>query len=276
MKRNAIARIVIYSLIVVILVGVLVHGMDWDGFHFDLDLGDDAQVVTGTASVEADSVKRIRIEWIDGTVEIRGADQENITFSETNGEKECMVYAFKGDTLVIRYSKDSIKMGINITTPNKHLTVHVPMDWIAAGIEISAVSSNVTVELPEVQEAKIETVSGNIDIRCERSKEISFTTVSGHAGFTGNCEELDCDSVSGNCKVALYGSAKEIRMESISGDLEIVLDGQLGFTAQIDSVSGSVRSDFPTSVSNDIHTYGDGSIQIEAETVSGGIRIRKA
>lgn len=276
MKRNAIARIVIYSLIVVILVGVLVHGMDWDGFHFDWDLGDDAQIVTGTASLEADSVKRIRIEWIDGTVEIRGADQENITFSETNGEKECMVYQIKGDTLVIRYSKDSIKLGINITTPNKHLTVHVPMDWIAAGIEISAVSSNVTVELPEVQEAKIETVSGNIDIRCERSKEISFTTVSGHARFTGNCEELDCESVSGNCKVALYGSAKEIQMESISGDLEIVLDGQLGFTAQIDSVSGSVRSDFPTSVSNDIHTYGDGSIRIEAETVSGGIRIRKA
>lgn len=276
MKRNAIARIVIYSLIVVILVGVLVHGMDWDGFHFDLDLGDDAQVVTGTASIDPTYIKHIRIEWVDGLVDVATADQDTITFSETNGEKECMVYQIKGDTLVIRYSKDSIKLGINITTPNKHLTVHVPMDWIAAGIEISAVSSNVTVELPEVQEAKIETVSGNIDIRCERSKDISFTTVSGHARFTGNCEELDCESVSGNCKVALYGSAKEIQMESISGDLEIVLDGQLGFTAQIDSVSGSVRSDFPTSVSNDIHTYGDGSIRIEAETVSGGIRIRKA
>ena len=276
MKRNAIARIVIYSLIVVILVGVLVHGMDWDGFHFDLDLGDDAQIVTGTASVEPSSIKHIRIEWVDGLVDVATADQDTITFSETNGEKECMVYQIKGDTLVIRYSKESIKLGINITTPNKHLTVHVPMDWIAAGIEISAVSSNVTVELPEVQEAKVETVSGNIDIRCERSKEISFTTVSGHAGFTGNCEELDCESVSGNCKVALDGSAKEIQMESISGDLEIVLDGQLGFTAQIDSVSGGVRSDFTTSVSNDIHTYGDGSIRIEAETVSGSIRIRKA
>lgn len=276
MKRNAIARIVIYSLIVVILVGVLVHGMDWNGFHFDLDLGDDAQVVTGTASVEPSSIKHIRIEWIDGLVDVATADQDTITFSETNGEKECMVYQIKGDTLVIRYSKESIQLGIHVTSPNKQLTVYVPQDWIAAGIEISAVSSNVTVELPEVQEAKIETVSGNIDIRCERSKEISFTTVSGHARFTGNCEELDCESVSGNCKVALYGSAKEIQMESISGDLEIVLDGQLGFTAQIDSVSGSVRSDFPTSVSNDIHTYGDGSIQIEAETVSGGIRIRKA
>lgn len=276
MKRNAIARIVIYSLIVVILVGVLVHGMDWDGFHFDLDLGDDAQIVTGTASVEPSSIKHIRIEWVDGLVDVATADQDTITFSETNGEKECMVYQIKGDTLVIRYSKESIKLGINITTPNKHLTVHVPMDWIAAGIEISAVSSNVTVELSEVQEAKIETVSGDIDIRCERSKEISFTTVSGHAGFTGSCEELDCDSVSGNCMVALFGNAKEIQMESISGDLEIVLDGQLGFTAQIDSVSGGVRSDFTTSVSNDIHTYGDGSIRIEAETVSGSIRIRKA
>jgi DUF4097 and DUF4098 domain-containing protein YvlB len=149
------------------------------------------------------------------------------------------------------------------------------MDWIAEGIEISAVSSNVTVELPEVQETKIETVSGNIDIRCERSKEISFSTVSGHAGFTGNCEELDCESVSGNCKVALWGNAKEIQMESISGDLEITLDDQFGFTAQLDSVSGRISSDFSANVSDQTHTYGDGSIRIEAETVSGGIRIRK-
>ena len=81
MKRNAIARIVIYSLIVVILVGVLVHGMDWDGFHFDWDLGDDAQVVTGTASVEPSSIKHIRIEWVDGLVDVATADQDTITFS---------------------------------------------------------------------------------------------------------------------------------------------------------------------------------------------------
>ena len=274
MNRNAFARLVIYSIITVILIGVLVTGLNWNGFDWDSDSA--GQSVTGTASVDTSSIKRICIEWVDGTVDVRAAQQDTITFSETNGEKLCMVYSFKGDTLVIRYSKESLKLGINIKTPDKHLTVHVPQDWISDEIEISAVSANITVDLPEVRETEIESVSGDISIRYERSGEISLTTVSGQTAFEGICNELECSSVSGECNVKLLGSAKEIRMNSISGGLEIVLDGQSGFTAQLDSVSGSISSDFPTSITGQTHTYGDGSIRIEAETVSGGIRIRNA
>lgn len=274
MNRNAFARLVIYSIITVILIGVLVTGLNWNGFDWDADSA--GQTVTGTASVDASSIKRICIEWVDGTVDVRAAQQDTITFSETNGEKLCMVYSFKGDTLVIRYNKESLKLGINIKTPDKRLTVHVPQDWIADEIEISAVSANITVDLPEVRETEIESVSGDISIRYERSGEISLTTVSGQTAFEGICNDLECSSVSGECNVKLLGSAKEIRMNSISGGLEIVLDGQSGFTAQLDSVSGSISSDFPTSITGQAHTYGDGSIRIEAETVSGGIRIRNA
>ena len=273
MKRNAIARIVIYSLIVVILVGVLVHGMDWDGFHFDLDLGDDAQIVTGTASVEPSSIKHIRIEWVDGLVDVAIADQDTITFSETNVEKECMVYQIKGDTLVIRYSKDSIKLGINITTPNKQLTVYVPQDWMADSIEISAVSAMVTVDLPEVGETTVETVSGDIMVRHIRSQEISLTTVSGYACFEGICKELDCESVSGNCKVILSDKANNISMESVSGNLDMMLPQQCGFSAELESASGDIGSTFPTHVSGHTYTYGNGRMRIEAQTVSGNICI---
>lgn len=274
MNRNAFARLVIYSIITVILIGVLLAGLNWNGFDWDADSA--GQTVTGTASVDASSVKRICIEWVDGTVDVRAAQQDTITFSETNGEKLCMVYSFKGDTLVIRYGKESLKLGITVKTPDKHLTVHVPQDWIADEVEISAVSADITVDLPEVRETEIESVSGDISVRYETSGEISLTTVSGQSSFEGICKELECSSVSGECNVKLLSSAKEIRMESISGGLEIVLDGQSGFTAHIDSVSGHISSDFPTSITGQTHTYGDGSIRIEAETVSGGIRIRKA
>ena len=273
MNRNAIARLVIYSIITAILIGVLVTGLDWNGF--DWDLGSADQSVTGTASVDAASIKRICIEWVDGTVDVRTAQQDTITFSETNGEKLCMVYSFKGDTLVIRYSKESLKLGINIKTLDKHLTVHVPEGWIAEDIEVTAVSANVTIDLPEARETEIETVSGDISIRYERSGEISLTTVSGQTAFEGSCDDLDCNSVSGDYNITLSGSAKEINMESISGDLEIVLDSQSGFTAQLDSVSGHIRSTFPTNVSGNTHTYGDGSMRIEAETVSGNIQIKE-
>lgn len=274
MNRNAIARLVIYCILAAVLTGILADGLNRDDSAWAP--GEGGTAVTGMVSIETAPIRRIQIEWVDGNVGIATADQDTITFSETNGEKQCMVYQIKGDTLVIRYSKESIKLGINIKTPEKHLTVHVPKDWIAEDIEVTAVSANVTVDLPEARETEIETVSGDISIRYARSGEISLTTVSGQVTFDGICEELDCSSVSGNCKVTLLGSAKQISMESISGDLEIVLDGQSGFTAQLDSVSGRIISDFPTSINGQTHTYGDGSIRIEAETVSGGIRIRNA
>jgi len=274
MNRNAFARLVIYSIITVILIGVLLTGLNWNGFDWDADSA--GQTVTGTASVDAPSVKRICIEWVDGTVDVRAAQQDTITFSETNGEKLCMVYSFKGDTLVIRYSKESLKLGITIKTPDKHLTVHVPQDWIADEIEISAVSADITVDLPEVRETEIESVSGDISVRYETSGEISLTTVSGQSSFEGICKELECSSVSGECNVKLLSSAKEIRMESISGDLTVELLQQYGFTAQLDSVSGHIRSEFSTTVSGSTHRFGDGSIKVEAETVSGNIHIKEA
>lgn len=273
MKRNAIARIVIYSLIVVILVGVLLHGMDWDGFHFGLDFSDDAQIVTGNASVEPSYIKHIRIEWVDGLVDIATADQDTITFSETNGEKQCMVYQIKGNTLEIRYSQESIDLGIHVATPNKQLTVYVPQDWMADTIEISAVSAIVTVDLPEVGETEVETVSGDIRVHHIRSQEISLTTVSGDARFEGSCQELDCESVSGNCRIMLSDKAKKISMESVSGDLDLMLPLQCGFTAELESDSGDIGSTFPASISGHTYTYGSGKMRIAAQTVSGNICI---
>lgn len=277
MKRNAIARIVIYSIIAVVLTGILIVGLGWDGFEFEWDLGGNGQTVSGTGSADASNIKRICIEWVDGRVDVSTAQQDTITFSETGGEKHPMVYEIKGNTLVIRYSKQTIKFGIHTgIMPSKQLTVHVPQDWVGSAIEITAVSADITVDLPKVEEAEFENVSGNTRMHLKECGSVSVETVSGKTIFEGSFGQFDCNTISGNCEVTLYGHAKEIGMESVSGDLTVALLQQYGFTAQLDSVSGHIRSDFSTSVSGSTHRFGDGSIKIEAETVSGNIHIKEA
>lgn len=276
MKRNAIARIVIYSLLILVLIGVLVKGLEHDGFLWEPG---SSNTVTGSGSIDMDQIENIEIEWVSGSVDVTivPETESRISFSETNGDEHPMVYEIKGKTLVIRFTKPSINLSFgNLNTPDKDLKVEIPVNWLCQSLDISAVSADVTVLLQNARDVDVENVSGKTELRFETSGSVSVETVSGEVSFIGQCDEFECNSVSGDCDVFLYEDAKEITLESISGDLTVSLFKEYGFTASIDSTSGNIYSDYSTTVSGGKHTYGDGKIRIEAETVSGDIFIRES
>ena len=276
MRRNAIARIIIYSLLIFVLVGILISGLDHDGFNWGT--GSSGNYMTGSGSVDMSQIENIQIEWVSGNVDvILVPDTETtISFSETNGEDHPMVYEIKGKTLVIRFTKQTIHLNFgNFNTPDKDLKIQIPENWSCRSLDIEAVSANVSVHLSEANDVEIENVSGKTDLNITKSGSVSVETVSGEVLFNGNCNEFDGSSVSGDCEVKLFGDAKDIALESVSGDLTVSILKDYGFTATIDSASGHIYSDYSTTVSGGKHTYGDGKIRIEAETVSGDIFIRE-
>lgn len=277
MKRNAIARIVIYSLIAVILCGILLAGLGIGGLYWELD--GDGDYITGGGSIDMSQIENLQIEWVSGNVDVTllPATESKITFSETNSEETPLVYEIKGKTLIIRFCKQSLKVNFgSYSGPEKDLKIEIPENWSCRSLDIEAVSANVSVHLSEADDVEIENVSGKTDLNITKSGSVSVETVSGEVMFTGRCHEFDCNSVSGDCEVRLIGDAKDIALESISGDLTVSLSKEYGFTASIDSVSGNIYSDFSTTVSGGKHTYGDGATRIDAETVSGNIYIREA
>lgn len=276
MRRNAIARIIIYSLLIFVLVGILISGLDHDGFNWGT--GSSGNYITGSGSIDMSQIENIEIEWVSGNVDVILVPdgENNISFSETQGEEEPMVYEIKGKTLIIRYCKQSIKVHFgNYSGLKKNLTVKIPENWSCRSLDIEAVSANVSVHLSEANDVEIQNVSGKTDLNITKSGSVSVETVSGEVMFNGNCNEFDCSSVSGDCEVKLFGDAKDIALESVSGDLTVSILKDYGFTATIDSASGHIYSDYSTTISGGKHTYGDGKIRIDAETVSGNIYIRK-
>lgn len=276
MKRNAIARIVIYSLLIFVLVGILIHGLEHGSFSWGSDSS--GNYITGSGSVDMSQIENIEIEWVSGNVDvILVPDGENmISFSETNGEEEPMIYEIKGKTLIIRYCKQSIKVHFgNYSGPKKNLTVKIPENWNCKSLDIEVVSANVSVHLSEANDVEIQNVSGKTDLNITNGGSVSVETVSGEVMFYGKCNEFDCNSVSADCEVKLFGDAKDIALESVSGDLTVSVLKEYGFTASIDSTSGNIYSDYPTTVSGGKHTYGDGKIRIDAKTVSGNVFIRE-
>ncbi len=279
MKSNAIIRIIIYSVLILltlsILAGIfLIRQYSFDGGQF-------SSVVTGrTVNIPGSTVKRLEIEWVSGTVTIAYGDTQDIAFSESsrNEKAEEMVWNQSGDTLTIQYSRPAFNIGIvglNTITPPKDLTITVPRDWECRELEIESVSSDLRISEISCGKLSVENVSGYCELQNFSADKISLETVSGNACISGGFETLDVEAVSADCEVYCLGQPKKIGLDGVSGDLDLYLMESVGFTCSSDSLSEDFYSDFPTTISGDKHIYGDGSCIIEVDCVSGDVSIHK-
>jgi DUF4097 and DUF4098 domain-containing protein YvlB len=100
--------------------------------------------------------------------------------------------------------------------------------------------------------------------------------VSGNVSYNGTLNTMDCNTVSANCTLVTGSAPSNLSMDSVSGDLILELPESCGFTADIDSMSGTISSEFETTASGNRHTYGNGNCRISADTMSGDIIIQKS
>lgn len=279
MKRNAIARIIIFSIVIVILLGILAAGLGLGMLSFHLsDSSRDYNVIEGSeGNVNAAEIRNLQIEWVDGNINIETADTDTISFRESGyaDDNNLMVWQQSGDTLTIRFSRETIIRGF-VYIPSKDLDIIIPEDWVCEELEIETVSGSVTVDGIQADEISFDCVSAHSDFIDCTAREVSMTTVSGDLFFSGSLDSLYCEGVSAKCEAELLNTPREIDMEGISGNLILTLPADAGFTASIDSVSGSISTEFDTVSRGGQHICGDGSCFIEAETVSGNVIIKKA
>lgn len=209
----------------------------------------------GGASLPVDGIREIEIEWIAGEVEIECYDGSEIVFSETSAEqlseRQTMRYLVKDGELEIRCCESK-----TVQLPEKTLTVQIPASLIADELEADVVSASLTARGVQAREIKLESVSGNI---CAD-------------GLTA--EKLQIDTVSGIAEILRCDVARKLKIDTVSGNAAMQLAASAtGFTLKFDTVSGSVHCDVPVTTSRKSMVYGDGSLGIEMESVSGSFKI---
>ena len=225
-------------------------------------------------SFNASDVKKLHIEWVSGNVTVKTADQHNVTFRVDGDSALPFSYRLNGNELELRYPADDV-----IWKPargSKNLTVTVPQSWYARETRIEVTSAVVEVDGLSTEELKLDSTSGPITASGLCCDQIVANTVSGSVILEGTAEELKLDTTSGRCQAELDERVREIELDSVSGELELILPESLGFEAEVDTVSGSFRSDIPTTASSKgVYTCGNGECGISVDTVSGSITIQK-
>ena len=283
MKTGAMIRIIIWAVIALLLVGVLLYflmGGSWPFGARTVGFGSSAHTEEPAAAerpqleqVNFSNVSKLEIHWISGGVTVESASGEGGFSEDYSGqEKYRMDWYISGDTLVIEdFSKDLSTL-LNINLPSKNLTVSLPraMEKITVvttsaevtftgGIEtqkldVSAVSGSVSGALARADEAKVETVSGSVDLAL------------------GRCGSVDVGTTSGGVGVACYQGLQEAELDSVSGSLDLTIPRGSSYTLDWDTVSGGLYDKTASSGG-----FGSaGTVEIDAETVSGGLTIRSA
>jgi len=285
MKTNAIVRIVLYSIAILLLAGILVVGLAADLFITDtssyvenLPVAFDGE--TSHGALGAEDIMNLDIDWVSGSITILHDEQtDQISIAETgcDNEKYAMVYSKTGNTLNIQYCKEPIKFssfGINVNI-SKDLIITVPADWTCNELSIETASADVNIIDLKINEVEFNCASGVCYFENCTVDELSMDTASGNLEFTGVLYNLDFDGASADAMVNVSNIPTRIEMDSASGDLELYLPENCGFTCELTSLSGDFESDFDTTTRNDRHIYGDGSCKISVDAMSGNIFIHK-
>lgn len=288
MKTNAIIRIIVFSLAIIVLSTILLSVLDQNYYIADGKI--QSYEMAGPVPTESvrevnqhdisTQIQNIEIEWVAGSITIHRSDSlSNIHVSETcPAESEHkMVVKQSGQTLKIQFSDETIKLssfGINVDV-SKDLVITVPRNWNCNNLEIETASAEVLIDGMTIHEFDFDGASGVCNITNCDIQEMDIDTASGNVGFSGTLETLDCDAASADCKIEVTNIPRSVKLDAMSGDLELILPPDAGFTCNLDSMSGSFNSDFEFRTISETYIHGDGSCKINVSALSGDVSILK-
>lgn len=281
MKTNAILRIVLYSIAILVLITILAGALLLNTVFINTDwktifMSENKGTVASVGSVPAGEIRDIKIEWAAGDITIEPGDVTEITFSETAGlaEKDQMVWEQKGDKLVIHFCKTRVYFGISVEAP-KDLKIIVPRNWICDELQIDAASAEVNMANMTLNSVDFDGASGVCAFTNCHVNTMDVDTASGDLRYSGTLQELDCDAASASCTLVLDNVPRSIDADMASGDLRLTLPENCGFIVDMDALSGNFTSEFSTTNQNGKYIYGDGSCIINVSAMSGDVMIYK-
>lgn len=286
MRKNAIARIVIYSLIIAILLTMLLFGLgvrNLFGRRYS-QVPAETEAVYGQlvsnekAYFDPQYIQDIEIEWASGSIAIFPADVDQITVSESSvsDSKYAMVLKQTGDKVTIQFCAADWERGFRINGIDKDLTIMVPHGWQCRSLEIEAASAAVEVNGLTIQDVEFDGASGKCEFTDCTVGTIDLDTASGDIEFYGSLNILECDAASANFTGVLNNHPTRLDMDTMSGDLDIALPKDCGFTVNLEGLSTNFTSDFSTTAKNGGQVYRDGHCRINISAMSGDVCLRMA
>jgi len=305
MKTNAIVRIVIWSFVVVVLVGILAAFLAEEQYMnsysvesvpmtieeanaasksdteaMDLASPDTPLPNEETLTLDPSVIREIEIEWVAGNIIVRPMDVSEIMVSESDvtDEKYAMRWSIHEQELRIQFCEGKLtsRPGISLRDEfSKDLYIYVPYTWNCEALEVDAASATLEIADLTIRELDFDGADGTCTIENCDITDLDIDTASGDVTFSGNLNTLDFDAASASFIGDFQNIPNRIDMDGMSGKLDITLPEDCGYTLKMDGMSSSFHTDFQeTRMVNDAHVYGNGQCRINVDGMSCDVTIR--
>lgn len=256
MKTNAIIRIVLYSLLALMLTGILVTGGQGVNLIFRIN-SSDGTVVNYEAHVEATSVKQLRIDWASGNMVIKKDNVDRIWIRETaDGEiKHPMTYRCENGVLKLSHSNQVVYFGFQ-KPQEKNLVVIVPLDWNCDELRIDGAGLEITVTDLAVGELSVDGAGAVLN-------------------YSGSLGEADIDGADCVLTLSCRNNPRSISMDGAGCELNLTLPEGCGFQAEMDGLGCELETDLSFRKQDGVYISGDGYCKIDVDGLGCEVSIRE-
>lgn len=268
-------------------------------YNYDEIAQVDIYLSTGKVIFKESDSDNIKISQIKDSSSDEAINSEG--FYYTNEDDVLQIYGNKADfdlidkdfsssdfTLMFNDIFKSVKSKTIVAEiPRNAVTNYISINTAGADIEfdnintdtltINSFSGNANIDTVKSSYISVNNVSGKNKLSNITSDQFELNCVSGDAEVEGNIDTIYLNSVSGDLDYSTYSlSTNLISINTVSGDTTITLPKNSGFNVYNSSVSGNIESGFKGNYIDDNYVYGDGSTEMELNSVSGSISIQPA
>lgn len=237
--------------------------------------------------VELDADGHVELDTFTGSIEVTGWDQNVVDVeAQIEGDDAELVDKMKLNfdegfgRLVIEADYDEVKdtqefLGLfsigDVDRPDVHFNIRMPrtasltIDDFSSDIEVEGLRGDVTLDTFS-SSVRLRDVEGRFDVET----------------FSGSVEGEDLrgsvrlETFSGEVRLSMNALTDDSRFETFSGDIELVLPADASFElVGDDDAFGELSSDFALKFEDGRRIAGEGGPEIDVESFSGDIRLRK-
>lgn len=216
----------------------------------------------------------------DGVLQIYGSKADfNLRNEDFSSSDFTLMFndifkSVKSKTIVAEIPRNAVTNYISINTAGADIEFdNINTDTLT----INSFSGNANIDTVKSSYISVNNVSGKSKLSNITSDQFELNCVSGDAEVEGNIDTIYLNSVSGDLDYSTYSlSTNLISINTVSGDTTITLPKNSGFNVYNSSVSGNIESGFKGNYIDDNYVYGDGSTEMELNSVSGSISIQPA
>ncbi|MBE5962923.1 MAG: DUF1700 domain-containing protein [Lachnospiraceae bacterium] len=221
--------------------------------------GAELRIKTGSGDIRLEKAAYLQtsFEAGSGDITIDGITCEAGTMHAGSGNVSCR--GFRGRNL-------------NATTGSGDISFY---DGDAEELKINTSSGDIQASELTTGNFMVHSASGDIDAQKIISADVAFTTKSGDCQLRVRTKKCHAESVSGDVMAYLTG-LKDGTFRSVSGEVKAVLQDQVGFHANVRTVSGEACLRYHgdmTRVKTGTYSFGNEECNLTVNSVSGDIDI---